>query len=82
MHVCMIVPNEAVKGGIASVVNGYRGSVLEEHYRITYIESYQNGSKWSKLAKVRVNNNSKLLHEFCCIQLDARAHRGSEGNAP
>lgn len=51
MHVCMIVPNEAVKGGIASVVNGYRGSVLEEHYRITYIESYQNGSKWSKLAK-------------------------------
>lgn len=51
MHVCMIVPNEAVKGGIASVVNGYRGSVLEAHYRITYIESYQNGSKWSKLAK-------------------------------
>lgn len=51
MHVCMIVPNEAVKGGIASVVNGYRGSVLEEHYRITYIESYQNGTKWSKLAK-------------------------------
>lgn len=51
MHVCMIVPNEAVKGGIASVVNGYRGSVLEEHYRITYIESYQNGNKWSKLTK-------------------------------
>ena len=51
MHICMIVPNEAVKGGIASVVNGYRGSVLEAHYRITYIESYQNGSKWSKLAK-------------------------------
>lgn len=51
MHVCMIVPNEAVKGGIASVVNGYRGSVLEAHYRITYIESYQNGSKWSKLVK-------------------------------
>lgn len=47
----MIVPNKAVKGGIASVVNGYRGSVLEEHYRITYIESYQDGSKWSKLAK-------------------------------
>lgn len=51
MHICMIVPNEAVKGGIASVVNGYRGSALEAHYRITYIESYQNGSKWSKLAK-------------------------------
>lgn len=51
MHVCMIVPNEAVKGGIASVVNGYRGSALEKRYRITYIESYQNGSKWDKLKK-------------------------------
>lgn len=51
MHVCMIVPNESVKGGIASVVNGYRGSDLEKHYRITYIESYQDGSKWDKLKK-------------------------------
>lgn len=51
MHVCMIVPNEAVKGGIASVVNGYRGSDLERHHRVTYIESYQNGSKWDKLKK-------------------------------
>lgn len=51
MHVCMIVPNEAVKGGIASVVNGYRGSVLEKRCRITYIESYQDGSKWDKLKK-------------------------------
>ena len=51
MHVCMIVPNGAVKGGIASVVNGYRGSVLERRCRITYIESYQDGSKWDKLKK-------------------------------
>ncbi len=51
MHVCMIVPNEAVKGGIASVVNGYRGSELEKHHRITYIESYRDGSKWDKLIK-------------------------------
>lgn len=51
MHVCMIVPNEAVKGGIASVVNGYRGSELERHHRITYIESYRDGSKWDKLGK-------------------------------
>lgn len=51
MHVCMIVPNEAVKGGIASVVNGYRGSALEKRFRITYIESYQDGSKWDKLKK-------------------------------
>lgn len=32
----MIVPNRMVKGGIASVVNGYRGSKLEKDYDITY----------------------------------------------
>lgn len=47
----MIVPNESVKGGIASVVNGYRRSVPEKCYRITYIESYQDGNKWDKLRK-------------------------------
>jgi len=47
----MIVPNAAVKGGIASVVNGYRGSVLERKYRISYVESYRDGSKWQKLGK-------------------------------
>lgn len=51
MHVCMIVPNKAVRGGIASVVNGYRGSELEERCRVTYIESYQDGSRWDKLRK-------------------------------
>lgn len=51
LHICMIVPNESVKGGIAAVVNGYRGSSLEKRYRITYIESYQDGSKWDKLRK-------------------------------
>ena len=51
LHVCMIVPDRAVKGGIASVVNGYRGSALESRYRITYIESYRDGSKWDKLWK-------------------------------
>lgn len=51
LHVCMIVPDENVKGGIASVVNGYRGSRLGEKYRITYIESYRDGSKWDKLRK-------------------------------
>lgn len=29
-RVCMIVPNRMVKGGIAAVVNGYRGSQLEK----------------------------------------------------
>lgn len=51
MKICMIVPNPAVKGGIASVVNGYRGSALESRYRISYVESYCNGSKWKKLGK-------------------------------
>lgn len=51
MHVCMIVPDAAVKGGISSVVNGYRGSALESRYRVTYIESYRDGSKWDKLWK-------------------------------
>lgn len=51
MHVCMIVPDAAVKGGISAVVNGYRGSALESRYRVTYIESYRDGSKWDKLWK-------------------------------
>lgn len=51
MHVCMIVPDAAVKGGISSVVNGYRGSALESRYRVTYIESYRDGSKWDKFWK-------------------------------
>ena len=44
--VCMIVPNKMVKGGIASVVNGYRGSKLEKDYDITYwlIGSLDDGS--------------------------------------
>lgn len=53
MKICMIVPNPSVKGGIASVVNGYRekGSPLEQNYQISYIESYRDGSKWQKLCK-------------------------------
>lgn len=51
MRICMIVPNPAVKGGIASVVNGYRGSELERKYDIKYVESYRDGSKWQKLGK-------------------------------
>ena len=42
-RVCMIVPNRMVKGGIAAVVNGYRGSQLEKDYEITYVESYKDG---------------------------------------
>ncbi len=51
MKVCMIVPNAMVKGGIASVVNGYRGSPLEKEYEVAYIESYCDGTKLKKLLK-------------------------------
>ena len=33
-RICMVVPNSMVKGGIAAVVNGYRGSRLEKDYKI------------------------------------------------
>ncbi|MBU3111054.1 glycosyltransferase family 4 protein [Clostridium lacusfryxellense] len=49
--ICMIVPNSMVKGGIASVVNGYRCSSLVEDYNIVFIESYMDGSKFEKLFK-------------------------------
>ena len=50
-RICMVVPNSMVKGGIAAVVNGYRGSRLEKDYEITYVESYKDGSKLDKLLK-------------------------------
>lgn len=51
MKICMIVPDASVKGGIASVVNGYRGSVIERNHEIHYVESYKDGSKFTKLWK-------------------------------
>jgi len=51
MKVCMVVPEETVKGGIAAVVNGYRTWDFGSRYQISYIESYRNGGKWQKLAK-------------------------------
>ena len=51
VKVCMVVPNTMVKGGIAAVVNGYRGSKLEQDYEITYVESYIDGSKFKKFMK-------------------------------
>lgn len=47
----MVVQNPMVKGGIAAVVNGYRGSQLEQDYNIIYVESYKDGSKLTKLLK-------------------------------
>lgn len=49
--VCMIVQDPKVKGGIAAVISGYRGSKLEQDYFVIYVESYQDGSKWEKLIK-------------------------------
>lgn len=51
MKICMIVPNAAVKGGIAAVVNGYRGSALEKKHTVHYVESYCDGSKADKFFK-------------------------------
>lgn len=50
----MIVPDPMVKGGIASVVNGYRNSMLEKDFKVTYIESYCEGNKLNKLLKAMI----------------------------
>ena len=52
--VIMIVPSFSAKGGISSVVNGYRGSELEKKYKIKYIESYCDGSRLKKIIKAIV----------------------------
>ena len=46
-----MVPDRLVKGGIASVVNGYREHDFGGKCEVSYIESYRNGSKWEKLTK-------------------------------
>lgn len=47
----MIVPSFTAKGGITSVVSGYRGSELEKQYQVRYIETYCDGGKAKKLWK-------------------------------
>ena len=37
--ICMVVPSFSAKGGITSVVSGYRGSQLEKDFEIKYIET-------------------------------------------
>lgn len=49
--VCMVVPSFSARGGIATVVKGYRNSVIEKEYEITYIETYCDGSKRKKIQK-------------------------------
>lgn len=49
--ICMVVPQTDVKGGIATVVNGYREYGLGKEYSLSFVESYRDGSKWQKLGK-------------------------------
>ena len=51
LKICMIVQDPNVKGGIAAVTSGYYNSRLEKDFDITYVESYCDGSKFTKLAK-------------------------------
>ena len=49
--VCMVVPSFTAKGGIVSVVNGYKNSELEQKYHVKYIETYCDGNKLCKACK-------------------------------
>lgn len=46
--ICMVIPSFSAKGGITSVVSGYKESRLEKDYDIKYIETYCDGNKLSK----------------------------------
>lgn len=68
----MIVQDKMVKGGIAAVISGYYGSILEEDYDMIYVESYKDGGKITKLikaicgyfhfAKVLIVDKPDLIH--------------------
>lgn len=47
--ICMIIPSFTAKGGITSVVSGYRDSVLDKDYDIKFIQTYCDGNKGQKL---------------------------------
>lgn len=47
----MVVPRADVKGGIATVVNGYRQYGFPKQYELSFVESYCDGSKGKKLSK-------------------------------
>ena len=47
----MVVPSFTAKGGITSVVNGYRNSQLTEDYDVRFIETYCDGSVIQKTSK-------------------------------
>ena len=59
--VCMIVPSFSAKGGITSVVNGYRNSQLTEDYDVRFIETYCDGSIIHKIFKA-LSAYSKFIY--------------------
>lgn len=81
-RVCMVVPNRMVKGGIAAVVNGYRGSQLEKLLReadVFFLPSYNEGMPMSVLdamgyglpvVSTNVGGIPKIVHDgengYCC----------------
>lgn len=65
----MIVPSFTAKGGITSVVSGYRGSELESNYQIHYIETYCDGGKTAKLRKA-LASYARFLKELICFRPD------------
>lgn len=67
--ICMVVPNESVKGGIAAVVNGYRGSRLEQDFDILYVQSYVDGNKAQKLLKA-IGGYISFLKVLCGNRID------------
>jgi glycosyltransferase involved in cell wall biosynthesis len=64
--ICMVIQDSMVKGGIAAVVSGYRGSNLENEYKMIYVESYKDGGKLTKLIKV-ING---LIHFIKVLLVD------------
>ena len=60
--ICMIVQQRDVKGGIASVIEGYYGSSLESDYDVTYIEGYCDRNKVAKIKKFLLG-----VGQFCSL---------------
>lgn len=69
IKVCMIVPDERVKGGIAAVVNGYRSFDFGKDFQISYVESYCDGGRFRKLFKA-VCGYAGFLKELCTNKPD------------
>ncbi len=67
--ICMIVPQADVKGGIASVVNGYHNSIMEKENQLYYIESYRDGNKIDKLLKA-IKSYFKYMRVLCLYNPD------------